>query len=179
MTNAILFPTKIVVIYCPEWREKRPAIYEKSGLRLFSISSFSLFDEIKAISIPEKKANKNRCQNHIAIRSITAFVFVSIHSQTHCHQRDRIQSFKLSTNQIRRSVPWRNWVGLSRQLPLHLQSILYAYFLSHKNTGNFNTLEIKGVFTGYFSIEAKTIDTFPRFSLCNKKADSKFNHFDV
>jgi hypothetical protein len=59
MTNAILFPTKIVVIYCPEWREKRPAIYEKSGLRLFSISSFSLFDEIKAISIPEKKAEKS------------------------------------------------------------------------------------------------------------------------
>ena len=54
-----------------------------------------------------------------------------------------------------------------------------AYFLSHKNTGNFNTLEIKGVFTGYFSIEAKTIDTFPRFSLCSKKAESKFNHFDV
>lgn len=31
---------------------------KKSGLRLFSISSFSLFDEIKAISIPEKKRLK-------------------------------------------------------------------------------------------------------------------------
>ena len=85
-------------------------------------------------------------------------LFVSIHSQPHCHQRDRIQSFKLSTTQIRRSV--------------YQDSCLYtskAYFLSHKNTGNFNTLEIKGVFTGYFSIEAKTIDTFPRFSLCNKR----------
>ena len=46
-------------------------------------------------------------------------------------------------HQIRRSVYQDSCLCTSK-----------AYFLSHKNTGNFNTLEIKGVFTGYFSIEA-------------------------
>ena len=59
ITNAILFPTSIVAIKFDWFSEKREIILEKNEVEFLSISSFSLFEEIKAISLPEKNADNN------------------------------------------------------------------------------------------------------------------------
>jgi len=55
----MLLPTRIVVIYCPGWRAKTSAIWSNMRFCLRSISSLRRFLLVKAISIPEKKADSN------------------------------------------------------------------------------------------------------------------------
>ena len=59
ITNAILFPTSIVAIKFDWFSEKIVIILEKNEIEFLSISSFNLFEEIKAISIPEKNADND------------------------------------------------------------------------------------------------------------------------
>jgi hypothetical protein len=60
ITNATLLPTNIVDIYCPGLRVKIDIIPDELDCCFRSNSIFSLFADTKAISIPEKKAEKIR-----------------------------------------------------------------------------------------------------------------------
>tara|TARA_B100000683_G_scaffold276795_1_gene332175 strand:- start:5133 stop:5405 length:273 start_codon:yes stop_codon:yes gene_type:complete len=60
ITNAILLPTNIVAIKLDSSFEKIDKILETKDPDVLSNSSLSLFEETKAISIPEKKAERNK-----------------------------------------------------------------------------------------------------------------------
>jgi hypothetical protein len=65
ITSEKLFPISIVAMYCPGLLVKSLTIFEPNTPCLLSSSMRSLFDAIKAISIPEKNADRT-----IAIRII-------------------------------------------------------------------------------------------------------------
>ena len=60
MTKAVLFPISIAAINQAGLLEKKDKILALKSPFLLSNSILSLLDEIKAISMPEKKAEKER-----------------------------------------------------------------------------------------------------------------------
>mgnify|MGYP001578756707 CR=1 FL=1 len=58
ITKAILLPISIVAIKLDSSLEKIAIVLEINESEFLSNSNFNLFDETKAISIPEKKAEK-------------------------------------------------------------------------------------------------------------------------
>jgi len=75
MTSAILLPTRIVVIYCPGWRENISAMRSNMRLCLRSISSFRRFLLVKAISMPEKNADNNSIKI-ISMTEVSIVLFI-------------------------------------------------------------------------------------------------------
>ena len=96
----MLFPTKIVVIYCPEWRSKSWAIKSNNGLCLRSISSRKRFLLKKAISIPEKKADKSNIMHMIIMEFIKSADSIIL--------RGLIYRFSGSSSDIARCSELRN-----------------------------------------------------------------------
>ena len=80
MTRAILFPTSMVAIYLEGCLRKYETIPERNFCCLRSISIRNLLDETKAISIPEKKAEKTM---EIRMRIISANIFFLGSSDAH------------------------------------------------------------------------------------------------
>ena len=60
ITNAMLLPTNIVAIKLDSSLEKIDKILETKDPDVLSNSNLSLFEVTKAISIPEKKAERNK-----------------------------------------------------------------------------------------------------------------------
>ena len=71
ITKARLFPISIVAIKLDSFLEKIVIILEINESEVLSNSNFNLFDEIKAISIPEKKAENKR----VTITMVTVDIF--------------------------------------------------------------------------------------------------------
>ena len=71
ITNAILLPISIASIKLDSSLEKIDKILEKKDPDFLSNSNFSLLEETKAISIPEKKAERN-----IVIITIVRDIFI-------------------------------------------------------------------------------------------------------
>jgi hypothetical protein len=67
ITRAMLFPTSMVAIYCPGFLVKNLRITELNSPCLISSSRRNLFEEIKAISMPEKNAENNIARSMIRI----------------------------------------------------------------------------------------------------------------
>ena len=67
-TKAILFPTNIVEIYCPGLLINKLMVFEDAEFCFLSSSTLSLLADTKAISIPEKNAEKIKEKIIISIK---------------------------------------------------------------------------------------------------------------
>ena len=73
ITKAILFPISIVAIKLDSYLEKIAIVLEINESEALSNSNFNLFEETKAISIPEKKAENKSVTITIVIVDIFYF----------------------------------------------------------------------------------------------------------
>ena len=76
MTITTLFPTRMVVIYIPEWETNKSIKDCVIPLLALSISILNLLEAKKAISIPEKKADNKRQINTTNIVVVILFAVV-------------------------------------------------------------------------------------------------------